>query len=159
MSPFSSSMDPYVQTALAASTPIGELRLAIPLALGPLHLSIAEAFTLSVLGNMAPVVFLLLFLDMVSTFLSSRSRFWARFFAWVFNRTRRKITGKWEVYGNIALVVFVAIPLPLTGAWSGSVAAYLLGMPFWRALGLIFLGVLVAGLAVTLASLGALRLL
>lgn len=152
-------MDPYVQTVLAAATPIGELRLAIPLALGPLHLSVAEAYALSVLGNMAPVVFLLLFLDLVSTFLSSRSRFWTRFFTWVFSRTRRRITGKWEVYGSIALVVFVAIPLPLTGAWSGSAAAYLLGLPFWRSLGLIFLGVLLAGLVVTLTSVGVLRLL
>lgn len=140
-------------------TPIGELRLAIPLALGSLGLSIAEAYALSVLGNMVPVVFLLLFLDAVSTFLASRSRLWERFFAWVFSRTRRKITGKWEVYGSIALVVFVAIPLPLTGAWSGSVAAYLLGLPFWRSLGLIFSGVLLAGLAVALASLGVLHIL
>ncbi|MBI2636915.1 MAG: small multi-drug export protein [Parcubacteria group bacterium] len=135
------------------------MRLAIPLALGSLHLPVAEAFALSVFGNMVPVVFLLLFLDLVSKFLSDRSRFWARFFTWVFDRTRRKIIGKWEVYGAIALVVFVAIPLPLTGAWSGAAAAYLLGIPFWRAFWLIFLGVLIAGLAVTLTSVGVLRLL
>jgi len=147
----------YLQTILAATTPIGELRLAIPLALGSFKLSVAEAFTLSVLGNMVPVVFLLLFLDPVSNFLSKRFEFWRRFFDWLFARTRRKIKGHWEVYGYIALVVFVAIPLPLTGAWSGVAAAYLLGIPFWRALGLVFCGVLIAGVAVTLASLGVMR--
>ena len=148
----------YLQTILAAMTPIGELRLAIPLALGQLHLSAVEAYMLSVLGNMVPVVFLLLFLETVSRVLSKRSALWQRFFSWLFERTRRKIAGRWEVYGYIALIIFVALPLPLTGAWSGSAAAYLLGIPFWRALGFIFSGVLLAGLLVTLASLGLMRI-
>jgi len=135
-------------------TPIGELRLAIPYALTTLHLSATEAYVLAVLGNLIPVVLLLLFLERVSNVLRTRSTFFEHFFNWLFNRTRKRINGHYAALGYLALVLFVAIPLPITGAWSGSAAAYLLGIPFWRALGLITLGVCIAGIVITIASLG-----
>ena len=147
-------MHPYIQTLLLAATPIGELRLSIPLALTTFNLSITEAYIISIIGNLIPVVFLLLFLEGVSKFLIKRSEFFTKFFEWLFERTRRRIEGKYKHYGYIALVILVAIPLPITGAWSGSAAAYLLGIKFSRALGLIALGVAIAGVIVTLASLG-----
>lgn len=139
-------------------TPIGELRLAIPFALAKLDLSIEQAYILSVIGNLIPVVFLLLFLEVVSLFLIRRSTMFAKFFEWLFARTRRRIQGHYEIYGYIALVIFVSIPLPITGAWTGSAAAYLLGIPFWRAFGLIALGVIISGIIVTLASVGIIHL-
>lgn len=139
-------------------TPIGELRLAIPLALGKLGLSVPEAYLVAVIGNLIPVIFLLLFLERVSLFLIRRSRFFERFFSWLFSRTRKRFEGKYHAYGYLALVLFVAVPLPVTGAWTGSAAAYLLGIPFWKALGLIAAGVLIAGLLVTLASVGVIHI-
>ena len=56
------------------------------------------------------------------------------------------------------MVIFVAIPLPITGAWTGSVAAFLFGIPFKRALGLIFIGVLISGLIVTFLTLGIIKI-
>jgi len=147
-------MHPYLQTLLAAMTPIGELRLSIPFALIKLNLTIGQTYILSVIGNLIPVIFLLLFLEIVSKFLIKHSQFFAKFFEWLFKRTRKRISNHYKIYGYIALVIFVSIPLPITGAWTGSVAAYLLGIPFWRALGLIALGVSIAGIIVTLASLG-----
>jgi len=155
---FHASMHPYIQTLIAAMTPIGELRLSIPYALTVLRLGAVEAYVLSVVGNLIPVVFLLLFLGKASDVLSKKSTLFQRFFTWLFNRTQRRIDKKYKTLGYLALVVFVAVPLPITGAWTGSVAAYLLGIPFWRALGLIGVGVAVSGAIVTLASLGVVNL-
>ncbi|MAG28527.1 ligand-binding protein SH3 [bacterium] len=151
-------MEQYIETFLAAMTPIGELRLAIPLALTKFNLTVLEAYFVAVLGNLIPVIVLLLFLEPISEFLIKNSKHFKRFFKWLFNRTRNRIQGHYEVYGYIALVIFVAIPFPVTGAWTGSAAAYLLGIPFWRALGLITTGVLVSGFIVTLASIGAIKI-
>ena len=147
-------MHPYIQTIIAAMTPVGELRLAIPFALAKLDLTVGQAYVLSVIGNLIPVIFWLLFLEAISEFLIQRSKFFKKFFDWLFARTRRKIQNQYKIYGYIALVLFVATPLPVTGAWTGTVAAYLLGISFWRALGLIALGVCIAGVIVTLASIG-----
>jgi len=139
-------------------TPIGELRLAIPLALIKFNLTIGQAYVLSVLGNMIPVIFWLLFLEKISGFLSKHSSSFKTFFNWLFARTRRRIAGRYRAIGYATLVLLVAIPLPVTGAWTGTAAAYLLGIPFWRALGLIGAGVAIAGVVITLASLGIISL-
>lgn len=151
-------LNSYLQTLFSAMTPVGELRLAIPLALGKLGLGWPEAYFLSVLGNLIPVVFLLLFLEKASVWLSRHSHLFHKFFQWLFTRTRNRISGRYQTYGYLALVIFVAIPLPLTGAWSGAAAAYLLGIPFGRAFGLIALGVAMAGVVVTVASVGVISL-
>lgn len=147
-------MNEYIQTLFTAMIPVAELRVAIPLAITKFGLSAVEAYIVSVIGNMIPVVFLLLFLDPVSKFLSEKFQIFKRFFNWLFERTRKKITGKYEIYGLVALAIFVAIPLPATGAWSGCAAAYLLGLPFWKGFGTILAGVLIAGVIVTVASIG-----
>ena len=139
-------------------TPIGELRLAIPLALTKLELPLIQAYLLAIIGNLVPVLFLLLFLDPVSKFLMAHFSTWQKFFNWLFERTRNKLNNHYKIYGYLAIVIFVAIPLPLTGAWTGSVAAYLLGVPFGKAFGLIALGVIISATIVTLASLGLLYL-
>ena len=76
------------------------------------------------------------------------------FFNWFCPRPRHKFTGKYQRWGELALVIFVAIPLPMTGAWTGSVAAFIFGIPKKRSLTLISLGIMIAGVIVTLATLG-----
>jgi len=76
-----------------------------------------------------------------------------KFFTWWFDRTLRHSRGI-EKYGALWLVVFVMIPLPVTGAWTGSVAAFLLEMRFKIAFSAIILGVLLAGVIVSLVCLG-----
>jgi uncharacterized membrane protein len=143
-----------------AMFPIVELRGAIPWALSPAMgpaLGWLPAYLIAVVGNLVPIVPILLYLEPVSRVLRQRFRLADRFFTWLFARTRRR--GRViERFGPIGLVLFVAIPLPVTGAWTGSVAAFVFGIPFRSALPCILLGVLIAGAVVTLASLGVFHL-
>ncbi len=143
-------------TLFIAMIPIFELRGAIPWALAspPVGggLSWQTAFLYAYIGNFIPVIPLLLFLDPVTNFLR-RWKLLDRFFDWLFKRTRRK--GKLiEKYEIIGLILYVGIPLPGTGAWTGSLAAYLFGVRFKNAVFAIAIGIVLAGIAVTLASLG-----
>ncbi|OGZ35586.1 MAG: ligand-binding protein SH3 [Candidatus Portnoybacteria bacterium RIFCSPLOWO2_01_FULL_43_11] len=146
-------MPPQLITFLIAASPIFELRGAIPMALGIYNLSPLNAFFWAVLGNILPVIFLLWLLEPLSKYLSHHNYFFNRFFAWLFERTRKNHSRQFEVWGGLALVTFVAIPLPLTGGWSGAVAAFVFDIPFKKALPLISLGVIIAGIIVTLISL------
>jgi len=143
---------------LIAMSPIFELRGSIPMALGVFYLPVWSAFLISIVGNIVPVVFILLLLESVSSFLSERSRFFQRFFNWLFERTRRKHAGTFERWKDLALLLFVAIPAPFTGAWTGSLCAFVFGIPFKRAMPLIAGGVIVAGIIVTLATLGIIQI-
>jgi len=136
-----------------AMLPILELRGAIPWALkfAP-DLPLASIYLFAVLGNFAPVIPILLFLEPVSNYLR-RVPVFDRFFTWLFARTRRR--GRLvEKYEAIGLTFFVAIPLPVTGAWTGALLAFLFGIRLRWAAVCIALGVLIAGLVVTLASKG-----
>ena len=143
-------------TVLIAMLPVSELRGAIPWALAqpPIGggLLWPEAYIYAVIGNFIPVIPLLLFLGPVSNWLR-RYRIFNSFFGWLFARTRRR--GKMiERYEALGLVLFVAIPLPVTGAWTGTVAAFIFGVRFRYALPAVVGGILIAGVVVTLASLG-----
>jgi uncharacterized membrane protein len=104
-------------------------------------------------GNLLPVVPLLLLLDPVSRALSDRSETFRRFFDWLFDRTRGH-TARFERWGALALFLFVAAPLPTTGAWSGCAAAFVFGIRFAPALAAIAAGTMVAALITTLPILG-----
>lgn len=150
---------PQLNVLFTAMLPISELRGAIPLALGVYKMSVGTAYLLSVLGNIIPVIFLLWLLEPVSKFLMKHSAIFNKFFTWLFERTRRRHKAAIQKWGPIALVFFVAIPLPITGGWTGSVVAFVFGIPFKKALPLIFLGILIAGVVVTLASLGIIKII
>ena len=144
---------------LIAMSPLFELRGSIPLALGVYHLPIWSAYLLSIIGNLLPVIFILLLLESVSNYLSRRSRFFSRFFTWLFERTRKKHAKTFERGKDLALMIFVAIPLPFTGAWTGALCAFVFGIPFKRALLAIAGGVAIAGLLVTLTTLGIIKII
>jgi len=145
-----------VVTLLLSMLPIAELRGAIPWALAqpPVGggLSWQTAYVYAVIGNFIPVIPILLLLDPVSGWLR-RFKSFDRFFNWLFARTRKR--GQMiEKYEALGLILFVGIPLPVTGAWTGAVAAFLFGIRFRYAVPCILLGILLAGVIVTLASLG-----
>ena len=131
--------------------PIAELRGGLPYALAG-GLPALPAYLMCVAANalVGPLVFL---------FLSSLHRLldrWAvyhRLFERLVERSRRKIHAAVERYGYWGLMVFVAIPLPLTGAYTGALGAWVLGMRPWKAVLFIALGVALAGVAVTLVYL------
>ena len=139
-----------ILTMLVAALPIGELRAAIPLALFRWHISPFEAYVLSVFGNFLPVIPLLWFWEHAAHRLMSSHPLIHRMFHWVFERTRRKHWKKFETASMFALFVFVAIPLPMTGAWTGTVAAYLFGISFWKAVFAVGAGILLSGILVSI---------
>ena len=142
---------------LIAASPVVELRGAIPLALLVYELPLWQAFFLSVAGNMVPVLLLPIF-GVVSGRLSRRFSIFEQYFTWLFERTQRKHKKKFERFYAFALVVFVAIPLPFTGAWTAMVAAFVFGIPFRRAFPLILVGVIIAGVIVSALTLGILNI-
>ncbi|PIU51880.1 ligand-binding protein SH3 [Candidatus Desantisbacteria bacterium CG07_land_8_20_14_0_80_39_15] len=142
-------------TVIVAMLPIAELRGSIPVALS-FGMNPWPAFWWSILGNMIPVVPILLFLGPVSKWLR-HFKIFGRFFTWLFTRTEKK-SDIIQKYGFWGLAIFVCIPLPVTGAWTGCVAGFLLQMKFWRAFFAILLGVLIAGGIVMFASLGIIKL-
>jgi len=139
----------WLRTMLIAMLPIVELRGAIPAAVLAWDMSYAGAFFWAVLGNMIPIFFILWLLEPVSEWLRRHSRIMDHFFTWLFARTRKKVSPSYERWKDVSLLLFVAVPLPITGAWTGAVAAFIFGIPYWRSLLLIFGGVLLAGGIVT----------
>lgn len=139
-------------TFVIAMLPVSELRGAIPYAVTLGNLPWQEAYIIAVIGNFVPVLPILYLIGPVSDKLRKIAVF-DRFFTWLFARTRRKgrLIERFEVLG---LILFVAIPLPVTGAWTGSLAAFLFGVKKRVAVPSIFLGICIAGVVVTLASLG-----
>ncbi len=152
-----SSIPPWLAVIIMAALPVAELRLAIPIAiLKPPYgfgMDPVSAFSFAVIGNMLPVIPLLLYLEPVSNYLR-RWKTWDRYFTWLFERTHRKHSESFEKYGSIGLAIFVGVPLPATGAWTGCAAAFIFGFKFRNAFLAIFAGVLIAGVVMTLLTVG-----
>ncbi|MGQ9677741.1 MAG: COG2426 family protein [bacterium] len=144
-------LSPELVVFLVATLPIVELRGAVPIGNNLFHLPLWKTLILSVGGNILPIIFILLLLER-AVLLLNRVPLFKRFFTWLFRCTRRK-SGLIERFEFWGLVIFVGIPLPVTGAWTGSVAAVLLGMSYGRALLGILCGVLLAAGIVTVLSL------
>lgn len=134
---------------LTAALPISELRGAIPLGL-IMNIPLFKTFLLAIMGNLIPVIPLLFLFRPVSELLR-RQVIFKRFFDWYLNKTkeRAKIIEKFQALG---LAIFVAIPLPFTGAWTGAIAASLFGLRFRYAFLAIMLGVVLAGIIVAILS-------
>jgi len=136
---------------IISALPILELRGALPVALNVFHFPWYYALPLAIIGNLLPVPIILLFLETISKWLSKIGLF-DRFLRWLFEHTRKR--GKIvEKYERIGLALFVAVPLPVTGAWTGSLVAVLFGLKFRHAFLSIFIGVCIAGVIVTCLSL------
>lgn len=148
-------MPKEILTLFISMIPVGELRSSIPIAINIYGLSPLSAFFWSVLGNILISIVLLLILEPISHFLDSHFYLINRFFNWLFERTRKRHSQKFENWGSLALIAFVAIPLPMTGVWSGCLAAFVFGVPFKKSFPSVALGALIAGVVVTLISLGA----
>ncbi len=140
---------PALFIILLSAIPFFEARYAIPVAIYSFGFSPAQAFALGIAGNIIPVIALLLLLDPVSAALSSHFRCFETFFSWLFSRTRRH-SERFERWGALALVPFVAVPLPVTGAWSGCAAAFVFGIRFRYALPAIVAGMVIAALLTTI---------
>lgn len=140
---------PQLAVFILAMVPIVELRGALPLGYFYYGMSIWEAAFWSVLGNLVPIPILLAFLGPVERFLR-RWRMWDRFFTRLFDRTVRRLDERVKRFESVALILFVGIPLPVTGGWTASAAAHVFSLGFWRSLATIFVGILMAATIVGL---------
>ncbi len=142
-----------------AMLPVIELRGAIPLGIGIYHLSPLLVLVVALLGNIIPVILILLFLEPVTKWLRSLARPIDKFFSWLFAHTYRKHSAKFDRWGSLALMLFVAVPLPITGGWTGAFLAYLFGIKLKYALPNILIGLLIASGLVTFVTLGGIWML
>lgn len=152
-------MNQEILVFLLSAAPISELRGAIPIAILSYGFPIWKAYLIAVAGNFILIPPFLFFLEKFSAYLMHHWYFYNRVMTWVFERTKRKHLAKFQAgdWTYWALFIFVAIPLPMTGAWTGAVVAYLLGIPYKKAMTTILLSILTAGIVVTgLTSVGVL---
>jgi len=138
---------------LLSASPLSELRGSIPLGIIGFGMDPFVVFCLAVLGNFIIVPFALFFLHHISGYLMRKFYFFNRLMNHIFTRTRDHHAHKFEKWENWALLILVAIPFPLTGAWTGALMAFLFGIPYKKALLYIFGGIVCAGLIVTAVTL------
>ncbi len=148
-------MNSLLLSVLLSILPISELRGGIPFALSK-GINPITAFILCVLANIIIVPFIFLFLDYLHKHFLKIKPYKKTFniFLKKIRKRKKKVEKNYETYGIIALTLFVAIPLPVSGAWTGSLIAWLLDLKRWRSFLAISLGVIIAGTLITLASLG-----
>ena len=129
--------------------PIIELRGGI-IAAKLMGVAFLRAFPICIIGNILPIPFVLLLLDKIFAFLR-KFKFTSKFMAFL-DRKIEKNRDKVERYGWIGLVLYVGIPLPGTGAWTGALIANALKMPIKKSLPSIFLGVICAAVIMSVVS-------
>jgi len=139
-------------TFIISVIPVIELRGAIPVGIG-LGLDPWACFFLAVIGNFLPVPFIILFIRRIFAWMKRKSKF----LGGIAKKFEERARSRWKTVQRtefIALLLFVAIPLPGTGAWTGSLIAALMDMRLKKSLAAIAAGVLIAGIIVTLVSTG-----
>ena len=149
---FLSWLPPWFVVVFISLIPFVELRGAIPVAIIIYNMPWWEAYILAVIGNMIPVPIILKYLGNVEAWLRKWKR-WDRFFTKLYSKTRARADEKIKRYESLGVMFFVAIPLPFTGAWTGSLISFLFDLKFKHALLVVFCGVLIAGVIVTLITL------
>lgn len=146
----------YVYVLFISMLPIIELRGAIPVAFA-LGMDPVISFLVAIVGNLLPIPFIMLLIKPVCNFLKK-----TRLFSWFPRFIESKVEknkGKVEKYAKWGLYIFVAVPLPGTGAWTGALIASFLDFKFKDSMVAIILGVLTAGLIMSIFSYGLLGLI
>jgi uncharacterized membrane protein len=145
-------MSAKMVTFILAMLPISELRGAMIYAASLGGVPLKHALPISIIGNLIPILPILLLLGPLSEY-GSRFALGRKFFDWVFERARSK-SEQVKRYETFGLVLFVAIPLPVTGAWTGAAVAFVLGLKTRNAFLAITAGVLIASVIMSVASYG-----
>lgn len=146
------NVSPQIITLLISMIPLLELRGSIIVAGGILKLPFIQTFIAAVIGNMVPIPFILLFIEKIFAWMK-RVPHIRRFPDWIEAKAMKK-SAQIEKYGYLGLFLFVAIPLPGTGAWTGSLLAVLFGLKPAKSLLFVFFGVVTAGFIMSLLSFG-----
>lgn len=153
----------FVYALILSVLPVSELRGGLPLAIlyAKDHgIPVLLAFSAVVLLNILVIFFIFYFLDNFNHVLL-RIKIYRRFFERHIKRIQKKVDKfevKYKSAGFLALMFFVAVPLPGTGAWTGVFISWLLGLDRKKSILAISLGVLIAGIIVLLATLGVMKI-
>ena len=145
----------YLIIFLISMIPIVELRGAIPVAVG-MHLNMVWAYVIRIIGNMLPVPFIFFFARKVLEW-GKDKKYIGKFFTFCIEKGEKggqKLQAKAGRGLFVALMLFVGIPLPGTGAWTGTLAASFLDMDFKKSVIAVMCGVVIAGVIMGLASMG-----
>lgn len=145
----------YLIVFLISMVPLIELRGAIPYAVG-FKLPLLPSYIIAILGNMLPVPFIFFFARKILEW-GKDKKFTKKFFTFCLekgNKGGKKLQKKAGRNVYLALFLFVGIPLPGTGAWTGTLAASLLNLDFKKSVLAIMGGVVLAGIIMGLVSLG-----
>jgi uncharacterized membrane protein len=145
-----SFLPPELIVVIISAMPILELRGGLPIAYAYYEFSLLKALLLSILGNLLPIIPLLFLFQPISNWLM-RFKVYEKLYSWLYKRTIKK-SGNVEKYGAIGLILFTAIPLPTTGAYSACVAAGIFAIRFKYAFLAISAGVVIAGLGIGVLS-------
>ena len=145
------SFPPELGVFLLSMLPITGLRASIPIGIEVYGLPVIETWVIAVVGNILPTIFILLLFPKMHEWLI-RQRFLGDVVKKKMQAASEKFSGRYAKYGAIALILFVGLPLPFTGAWTGSLAAFIFDIPFKKSLPLISIGVCIAATIVTLIT-------
>ena len=152
---FLSGLPQELVVVLVAATPVIELRGSIPLGVLAFGMSVPAAVLWSLAGNMLPLLFVYGAGNAWVAFCRRRQGILERLTDGVMERARRKLQGRYVRYGLLALAMFVAVPLPFTGAWTGLLAAFVFGISVRQVWPYILSGLVVSAAVVSLATVGA----
>lgn len=142
---------------ICSALPVIELRGGIPMG-AALGLPWWQSYIFAVIGNMLPVPMILLFVrSFIGWMNNSRFRFCNKI-AGSLERKAEKNRPRIERYAFWGITLFVAIPLPMTGAWTGTLVCAMIREKFWKAMLAAFVGVLIAGAIMTIVSYGGVAL-
>ena len=142
----------YLVTFILGMCPIIEIRGAIPVGVG-MGLSYFEAFLIGFIGNIIPIYFIVKYIGPIFDFLR-KFKIFDKIIDWASNKATKKIeeSKRLQNFTALGLFLFVAIPIPGTGAWVGSLIANFLHVPFKKAVIPLVLGVLTAGSIILFAT-------
>jgi uncharacterized membrane protein len=149
---FTTFLGKSLLTFLIAMLPVVELRGAIPVGVA-MGIDVRYCFALAVVGNILPVPFIVVFIRRILAWLQKRSKFMDKI---IQKRIEHTMNRRKAVYSSelIGLLLFVAIPLPGTGAWTGALLAALLEMRLKSAFPVIAVGVVIAGVVIMSVTYG-----
>lgn len=139
-----------IMTFLISMIPVVELRGGLPYGIVA-GLNLPQAAVSAILGNMLPVPFIIIFIERIFVFLR---KYFPKMDSFISSLEKRAAEKQETVdkYGALGLIILVAIPLPGTGAWTGSLVAALMQMPLKKAVPCVFIGVIIAAIIMTVVT-------
>lgn len=147
-----------IKIFLISMLPILELRGAIPIGIVEYEIPFQIVFLIAIFGNILPIFFIVWFMEKFIRIRYENGLKLPKLLHSKLLNTEKKAKNNIEKVGELALIPFVAIPLPLTGAWTAILVAFIFKIPYKRAIPLIFIGLIISGIIVTLSTLGLIKI-